>query len=91
MFFSASNLRDTVAYQGNHQKLETESFTVNTGIKQGCLMAPFLFLLAIDWIMKETTRERQNGIQWNLGEQLNDLEFVDGISLVSSNNQQMQS
>ena len=53
-------------------------------------MALFLFLLAIDWIMKETTRERQNGIQWNLGEQLNDLEFADGISLVSSNNQQMQ-
>jgi len=53
-------------------------------------MVPFLFLLAIDWIMKETTREQRNGIQWKLGEQLEDLEFADDISLVSSNNQQMQ-
>ena len=68
----------------------SESFTVNTGVKQGCLMAPFLFLLAIDWIKKETTKEQRNGIQWNLGQQLEDLEFADDISLLSSNNRQMQ-
>jgi len=68
----------------------SESFTVNTAVKQGCLMAPFLFLLAIDWIMKETTREQRNGIKWNLGEQLDDLEFAHDVSLVSSNNHQMQ-
>jgi hypothetical protein len=53
-------------------------------------MAPFLFLLAIDWIMKETTEEQRNGIQWNLGQQLEDLEFADDISLLLSNNRQMQ-
>ena len=63
---------------------------VNTGVKQGCLMALFLFLLNIDWIMKETITEQRSGIQWNLGEQLDDLEFADDISLLSSNNQQMQ-
>ena len=68
----------------------SESFTVNTAVKQGCLMAPFLFLLAIDWIMKETTSEQRNGIQWNLGEQLDDLEFAHDVSLVSSNKHQMQ-
>ena len=49
-------------------------------------MAPFLFLLAIDWIMKETVRKQQNGVWWNLGEQLDDLEFANDISLVSNNN-----
>ena len=68
----------------------SESFTVTTGVEQGCLMAPVLFLLAIHWIMKETTREQRHGIQWNLREQLDDLEFADDISLVSSNNQQIQ-
>ena len=29
----------------------SENFMGNTGFKQGCLMAPFLFLLTIDWIM----------------------------------------
>ena len=52
-------------------------------------MALFLFLLAIDWIMKETIREARSGIHWNLREQHDDLEFADDISLVSSNNQQM--
>ena len=64
--------------------------TKNTGVKQDCLMALFLFLHVIDWIMKETIREARSGIHWNLGEQHDDLKFAHDISLVSSNNQQMQ-
>ena len=68
----------------------SESFEVKTGIRQGCLLSPFLFLLVIDWIIKTTTAGRNNGIQWTLWTQLDDLDFADDLALLSHNHSQMQ-
>ena len=68
----------------------SESFEVRTGVRQGCLLSPFLFLLVIDWIMKTTTTGRNNGIQWTLWTQLDDLDFADDLALLSHNHTQMQ-
>ena len=68
----------------------SESFEVKTGVRQGCLLSPFLFLLVIDWIMKTTTTGRNNGILWTLWTQLDDLDFADDLALLSHNQSQMQ-
>ncbi|GFS16816.1 hypothetical protein ElyMa_004966000 [Elysia marginata] len=41
--------------------------------------------------MKESTRGKQNGIQWNLWQQLDDLDFADDLVLLSHTKGQMQS
>ena len=68
----------------------TDSFTVRTGVKQECLLSPFMFLLAIDWVMKSATTGQRNGIQWTLWTQLDDLDFADDIALFSHTQRQMQ-
>ena len=73
-----------------HSGQLTESFSVRTGVIQGCLLSPFLFLLAIDWVMKTSTALRRDGIQWTLLEQLDDLDFADDLALLSHSRQQMQ-
>ena len=49
-----------------HGQHLTDAFQVRTGVRQGCLLSPILFLLAIDWVLKTSTSERRNGIQWTL-------------------------
>nr|KAG5701649.1 hypothetical protein BaRGS_019338 [Batillaria attramentaria] len=80
------DLRCRIAYAGQL----SESFEVKTGVRQGCLLSPFLFLLVIDWTMKTTTAGRKNGIQWTLWTQLDDLDFADELALQSHSHSQMQ-
>ena len=65
-----------------HKGKLTEKFEIKTGIRQGCLLSPFPFILTIDWIMEAVTNRKRNGIQWTLWTQLDDL--------LSHNHQQMQ-
>ena len=81
--------QDMSCRTAHHAQL-SESFEVKTGVRQGCLLSPFLFLLVIDWIMKITTTGRNNGTQWTLFTQLDNLDFADDLSLLSHNHSQMQ-
>jgi len=43
-----------------------EWFEVLSGVKQGCVMSSFLFLIVIDWVMNRTVENNRNGIRWKL-------------------------
>ena len=81
------NTYDGMTCRVVHEGQLTNSFPVQTGVRQGCLLSPFLFLLVIDWIMKTSTREHRNGIQWTLWNQLEDLDFADDLALFSHSHQ----
>ena len=69
----------------------TDWFPVITGVKQGCCMSGFLFLLVIDWVMRKTVEGERTGIRWNFISMLEDLDFADDIALLSSTMKHLQS
>jgi hypothetical protein len=71
----------------------THTFNVSTGVKQGCLLSLFLFILAMDWIMKNSTCRERKGIRWTTTmttKTLEDIDFADEFILLSHRHQDMQ-
>ena len=73
-----------------HDGKLTEPFTVQTGVRQGCLLSSTIFLVVVDWVMRQSTAGQKTGIQWTFTRQLEDLDFADDISLLSHRQQDAQ-
>ena len=83
-------LYENATCQVIHEGKLTEPFFVQTGVRQGCLLSPTIFLIVIDWVMRKTTKDRRMGIQWTLTKQLEDLDFADDISLLAHRHEDAQ-
>ena len=68
----------------------TDAFEVRTGVRQGCLLSPVMFRLTMDWVMKTSTAQGRNGIQWTLWKQLDDLDYANDLAPLSHTRHQMQ-
>ena len=44
----------------------TDTFEVNTGVKQSCILSPFVFMLSMDWIMLKVESVGRRGVRWTL-------------------------
>ena len=53
-------------------------------------MSVLLFLLVVDWVMRNTLQEGNTGIRWKFTTKLEDLDFADDIALFSSTRQHIQ-
>ena len=60
----------------------TESFEITSGVKQGDVLSPVLFILVVDWIMRRVV-EDEDGIAWVDSSRLSDLAYADDIALLS--------
>ena len=73
-----------------HDGEQTEWFHVKTGVRQGCVISPTLFLVVIDWMMRKVTSDRPRGITWGLTARLEDCDFADDIALLAHTQKDIQ-
>lgn len=70
-------------------KLSTP-FEAATGVRQGCILSPLLFLIVMDNVLINTLKDKKWGINWGLTGTLQDLDYADDVCLISKTTQQMQ-
>jgi len=54
------NFTCSILHEGNL----TPWFGVETGVKLGCMLSLLLFLIPLDWFLKETTSHQHTRIRW---------------------------
>jgi hypothetical protein len=74
-----------------HQGVVSPSFESVSGVRQGCLMSPLLFLVVLDNILKAVTERQKRCITWGLVDTLEDLDYADHVCLLSHSRTDMQS
>jgi len=60
----------------------TEFFEIVSGVCQGCILSPFLFIIVIDFVMCRTMDKLEYGIVWQKPNHLTDLDFANDIAIV---------
>ena len=80
-------------YSGSRCCIRTDDglsdwFQVLTGVRQGCILSPILFAIAIDWVLTKATKDR--GIDWLSNQKLSDLDFADDIAALAKDTPSLQ-
>ena len=58
---------------------------MKTGVRQGCILLPMLFLLVVNRIINTITEDSRTGMLWTHCYQVHNLDFADDIGLLSHN------
>jgi len=76
-------LHDGFKWKISHEGELSDFIEVRNGVKQGCILSPTLFLLILDRVMKRVRGLRKGGIQWNMKERWENLDYADDICLLA--------
>jgi hypothetical protein len=70
-------------------KTESESFPVETGVKQGAILSPVLFNFVVDAILRKSMTHNL-GVRLSESETITDLDYADDIAMLAESNMCMQ-
>jgi len=66
-----------------HEGQLSDLITTSSGVRQGCLLSPLLFLLVMDGVLCRALGGKKRGLTWRLQESLEDMEYADDVCFVS--------
>ncbi|KAK4296122.1 hypothetical protein Pmani_031359 [Petrolisthes manimaculis] len=61
----------------------SDAFEVKSGVIQGGILSPLLFIMVIDYVMRKVAEETNAGIVWKDERKLVDLDYADDIVLIN--------
>jgi len=61
---------------------ESAWFTIESGVRQGCVLARDLFVIGVDWLMEGTVGTAMNGVSFG-PHSFSDLDFADDVALLT--------
>jgi hypothetical protein len=70
-------------YRVFHNGQLTQPFRTISGVCKGRLVSPLLFLAVPDGVLNEVFSKEARGISWRLTQTLEDLDYADGICVLS--------
>ena len=73
-----------------HEGQLSDSIKTSSGVRQGCLLSPLLFLLVMDGVLLTALDGKKRGLTWRLKKSLEDMEYADDVCLVSHKYEHMQ-
>ena len=68
---------------------DTESFSIGKGVRQGCVLSPYLLNLYSEYIMRQANLEEIDiGVRLG-GRQINNLRYADDTTLLAESNEEL--
>ena len=65
-------------------------YEIITGVREGCLLSPLLFIIVLDCILNKVVHTSSCGLEWLDGNKPSDLDFADDIALLGDTKSGMQ-
>jgi len=66
-----------------HEGQLSDLIKTSSGVRQGCLLSPFVFLLVMDGVLRRALDGKKRGLTWRLQESLEDMKYADDVCLVA--------